>query len=167
VEQAIDDVSAVLGERRTCAQFGFPRGTYQRRRALREVDVQATATDGDAVTTAAGIREPAASRQVQRDLARRAEKSRRACPRALSAQQRQALLDAVHQKRFIDRSVPYIYATLLDENQYYGSISTMYRVLHSVGEVGERRDHATRPTHVKPELCATGPNQVYAWDSVS
>jgi len=64
----------------------------------------------------------------------------------------------------MDRSVPYIYATLLDENQYYGSISTMYRVLRSVGEVGERRDLATRPAHVKPELCATAPNQVYAWD---
>jgi putative transposase len=53
---------------------------------------------------------------------------------------------------------------LLDENLYYGSISTIYRVLRSVGEVGERRDLATRPSYVKPELCATAPNQVYAWD---
>jgi putative transposase len=74
------------------------------------------------------------------------------------------VLDAVHQTRFIDRSVPYIYATLLDENLYYASISTMYRVLRSVGEVGDRRDQATRPAHVKPELSATAPNQVWAWD---
>jgi hypothetical protein len=40
----------------------------------------------------------------------------------------------------------------------------MYRVLNSVGEVGDRRDQAIRPAHVKPELCATAPNQVWAWD---
>ncbi len=69
-----------------------------------------------------------------------------------------------HEPRFVDRSVPAIYATLLEEDQYYGSISTMYRVLRSIGEVGERRDQATRPAHVKPELCATAPNQVWTWD---
>jgi len=93
-----------------------------------------------------------------------AAKARRVSPRALTAEQRQELLDAVHQFRFVDRSVPYIYATLLAENRYYGSISTIYRILHSIGEVGERRDQATRPPYVKPELCATGPNQVWAWD---
>jgi hypothetical protein len=40
----------------------------------------------------------------------------------------------------------------------------MYRLLHSLGEVGERRDQATRPAHVKPELCAPAPGQVWAWD---
>ena len=105
---------------------------------------------------------PNDSRQVQRHRKRRDRKNSAA--RALDEQQRQCLLNAVHQTRFIDRSVPYIYATLLDEGFYYGSISTMYRVLRSVGEVKERRDQATRPTHVKPELCATKPNQVFAWD---
>ena len=104
------------------------------------------------------------TRQVRRYLERQAAKIARVSTRALTEQQNQALLDAVHQLRFIDRSVPYIYATLLDENLYYGSISTIYRALHRVGEVGERRDQATRPAHVKPELCATGPNRVYAWD---
>jgi len=74
------------------------------------------------------------------------------------------VLDAVHEDRFIDRSVPYIHATLLDEGTYRCSMSTMYRILHSVGEVGERRDQATRPAHLKPELCATAPGQVWAWD---
>jgi len=60
--------------------------------------------------------------------------------------------------------VPHIYATLLDEGAYHCLISTMYRILHSVGEVGERRDQARRPAHVKPELCATAPCQVFAWD---
>lgn len=73
------------------------------------------------------------------------------------------MLDAIHEPRVLDRSVPYIYATLLGEGIYHGSVSTMYRTLHSVGEVGERRD-PTRPAHVKPELCATAPRQVFAWD---
>ena len=104
------------------------------------------------------------SRQARRYLARKACQRTRVSPRALTLSQRQAVLDAVHQTRFIDRSVPYIYATLLDENLYYASISTIYRILRSVGEVGERRDQATRLAHVKPELCATAPNQVWAWD---
>ena len=82
----------------------------------------------------------------------------------LRAAERQAVLNTVHEPRFIDRSVPHVYATLLDEGTYHCSMSTMYRVLHSVGEVGERRDQATRPAHVKPELCATAPRQVFAWD---
>jgi len=40
----------------------------------------------------------------------------------------------------------------------------MHRVLRSVGEVGEHRDQAVRPSHVKPELVADAPNRVWAWD---
>ena len=98
-------------------------------------------------------------RQQQRE-----QRVRRPSSLALRPEERQAVLDAIHQPRFVDRSVPYIYATLLDEGAYHCSMSTMYRVLHSVGEVGERRDQATRPAHVKPELCATAPRQVFAWD---
>jgi putative transposase len=161
VEQAVSEVSAVVGERRACAQFGFPRGTFQRRQALKTRSTTADGSDASAVSEDSEERN---SRQVRRDLNRQAAKARRVCPRALNSAQRQELLDAVHQSRFVDRSVPYIYATLLAENCYYGSISTIYRILHSVGEVGERRDQATRPPYVKPELCATGPNQVWAWD---
>jgi putative transposase len=133
---------------------------------MRPLVPQGTTADHDAIFIAVDDVSPASvpSRHVRRQEMQQLRKVRRSCPRALTLLQRQALLDAVHQDRFVDRSVPYIYATLLDENLYYGSISTMYRVLRSVGEVGERRDQATRPAHVKPELCATGPNQIYAWD---
>ena len=40
----------------------------------------------------------------------------------------------------------------------------MYRVLREHGEVGDRRRHAIHPARKKPELLATGPNQVYSWD---
>jgi hypothetical protein len=164
VEQAILDVSAVVGERQACKQFGVPRASFQRHQVFVSVERETALLDQDAIAIAVQDPNSKLSRQVRRYLARKVQKTARLSARALTIPQRQALLDAVHQTRFIDRSVPYIYATLLDENLYYGSISTMYRVLRSVGEVGERRDQATRPAHVKPELCATAPNQVYAWD---
>jgi putative transposase len=164
VEQAVLDVSAVVGERQACKQLGVPRASFQRRQVFVSAERETALLDQDAIAIAVQDPNSKLSRQVQRYLARKVTKSTRVCARALTLLQRQALLDAVHQTRFIDRSVPYIYATLLDENPYYGSISTMYRILRSVGEVGERRDQATRPAHVKPELCATVPNQVWAWD---
>ena len=40
----------------------------------------------------------------------------------------------------------------------------MYRVVGAAGEVGERRNQATRPANVKPELCAVAPGRVWSWD---
>jgi putative transposase len=144
--------------------LGISRTTFQRHQALETHADEAMTFVLDESNATAEDSEATSSRQLRRHLARQERKATRSSFRALTSEQRQALLDSIHQTRFTDRSVPYIYATLLDENHYYGSISTMYRVLRSVGEVGERRDQATRPAHVKPELCATAPNQVYTWD---
>src|SRR3954469_1272888 len=40
----------------------------------------------------------------------------------------------------------------------------MYRILESEGEVRERRDQLVHPAYSKPELLATGPNQLWSWD---
>ena len=40
----------------------------------------------------------------------------------------------------------------------------MYRILDEAQEVRERRDQLRHPTYHKPELIATGPNQVWSWD---
>jgi putative transposase len=64
----------------------------------------------------------------------------------------------------MDKSPAQIYATLLDEGVYICSIRTMYRILHSLKEVRERRKIASRPFYERPELLATGPNQVWSWD---
>jgi len=85
-------------------------------------------------------------------------------PRALSSPERQAVLDALHSERFVDRAPAEIYATLLDENTYLCSIRTMYRVLHQAQEVRERRNQLRHPRYQKPELLATAPNQVWPWD---
>lgn len=55
-------------------------------------------------------------------------------------------------------------ATLLDEGKYLCSTRTMYRILSQVDEVRERRAIARRPVYKKPELLASGPNQVWSWD---
>jgi len=163
VAETLVEMKAVVGEREACAQLGVSRGGFQRRQRRLLVVSEPSQQAGDAIVHDTGVDDPA-SRQVRRHETRRRRKEGRPLSRGLNAEQRQELLDAVHEPRFVDRSVPYIYATLLDEGCYYGSISTFYRVLRSVGEVGDRRDQATRPAHVKPELCATAPNQVYAWD---
>jgi transposase InsO family protein len=40
----------------------------------------------------------------------------------------------------------------------------MYRILEEAGEVRERRDPLRHPNYSKPELLATGPNEVWSWD---
>jgi len=40
----------------------------------------------------------------------------------------------------------------------------MYRILAGESEVRERRNQLRHPVYTKPELIATGPNQVWSWD---
>ncbi len=74
------------------------------------------------------------------------------------------LIAVVNSQRFVDKSPPQIYATLLAEGTYLCSISTMYRTLERNRQVKERRRQATHPPRKVPELQATGPRQVYSWD---
>ena len=75
-------------------------------------------------------------------------------PRALTEGERGAILDELHSERFVDMSPTEVWATLLDEGRYLGSISTFYRLLRQAGESRERRSQATHPATVKPELVA-------------
>jgi hypothetical protein len=88
-------------------------------------------------------------------------------PRALAPAERTAILAVLHSDRFADLAPGEIWATLLDEGTYLGSVSTYYRVLREAGENRERRAQATHPAAVKPELIAAGPDQVYSWTSPS
>lgn len=85
-------------------------------------------------------------------------------PLALSAAERQQVLDVLHSERFVDQAPPTVYATLLDEGRYLCSVRTMYRLLADAAEVRERRNQCRHPSYAKPELLATGPNQVWSWD---
>ena len=135
--QAVSTIHDELGVREACAAVGLPRATWYR--------AQTPTSHGT----------PGSQRETR---------PRKASPRALSAVERQRVLDLVHEPRFVDLSVPQVWAGSLDEGNYLCSLSTMYRILGAQGEVRERRDQLRRPVYTRPELLATGPNQVWSWD---
>ena len=135
-DEAIAALAPRIGTRAACAASGVPQATWYRRHRI------STPAPKPATVPHAG--------RVQ--------------PRALAPAERQAILDALHSDRFADLAPDEVWATLLDEGTYLGSVSTYYRVLREAGESRERRRQATHPAAVKPELAASGPNQVYSWD---
>ena len=84
---------------------------------------------------------------------------RPAPPLALSQAERDILLDTLNSERFANCAPPTVYATLLDEGIYLGSVRTMYRLLAEVGQTAERRAQRVHPAYAKPELLATDPNR--------
>ncbi len=84
--------------------------------------------------------------------------------RSLGPAEQEQLLDVLRSSRFADKSPAQVWATLLDEKIYYGSIRTMYRYLSANGEVKERRNQLRHPNYQKPELLAEAPNEVWSWD---
>jgi putative transposase len=84
--------------------------------------------------------------------------------RALSQEEEAHVHDTLNSERFQDSSPRQVYATLLDESTYLCSWRTMYRVLETHQEVRERRDQLRHPVYSKPELLASGPNQLWSWD---
>ena len=74
------------------------------------------------------------------------------------------MIDQLNSQRFADQSPRQVYAKLLDEGQYLCSVRTMYRILDENQSVRERRNQLTHPKYRKPELLATGPNEVWSWD---
>lgn len=84
--------------------------------------------------------------------------------RALTEVERVSVLDVLHSERFMDRAPADVVATLADEGKYLASERTMYRILDDNHEVRERRNQLRHPEYKRPELIATGPNQVWSWD---
>jgi putative transposase len=70
----------------------------------------------------------------------------------------------LNSERFADASPREVYATLLDEGRYLCSWPTMSRILREADEVRRRRDHRRQGSYTKPELLATGPDQLWSWD---
>jgi len=94
-----------------------------------------------------------------------APKPKRTSPRRLSDQERQKVLTLLTDDRFMDLAVPEVYYTLLDEGKYLCSWRTMYRILNEAKAVKERRNQRRNSSYTKPELLATGPNQLWSWDT--
>jgi len=84
--------------------------------------------------------------------------------RKLTEAEREQVRSLLNSPRFVDQAPREVYASLLDEGVYVCSVRSMYRILTEQDEVRERRDQLRHPTYTKPELLATGPNQVWSWD---
>ena len=84
--------------------------------------------------------------------------------RALSALERQTVLELLHEPRFADLAPAQVYATLLDEGQHHCSERTMYRILEANREARERRNQLRHPIYSKPHVVANGPNELWTWD---
>ena len=85
-------------------------------------------------------------------------------PLAFDVLERQALTALLCSARVVDCAPPTIYATLLDEGIYVGSVRTMYRRLAADSQSRERRNQRVHPAYAKPELLAVQPNAVWSWD---
>jgi putative transposase len=85
-------------------------------------------------------------------------------PLALSSAEQDLLLGVLDSERFADVAPATVFATLLDEGRYHGSIRTMYRLLAAQNQTGERRNQRIHPVYAKPELLAVRPNEVWSWD---
>ena len=107
---------------------------------------------------------------VYRERARRGRVSRRVPkvrprpPLAQTALEQDLLLGLLTSERFADVAPAAIFAILLDESRYHGSIRTMYRLLAAQNLSGERRNQRVHPAYAKPELLAIRPNEVWSWD---
>jgi hypothetical protein len=85
-------------------------------------------------------------------------------PLAFSEVERIALLLILNSERFADLPPTAVFAILLDEGRYHGSIRTMYRLLAAQGLSGERRKQRVHTAYAKPELLARRVNEVWSWD---
>lgn len=91
-------------------------------------------------------------------------RARRAPARALPAEERQQVLDVLHEPRFVDQAPAEVYAQLLGEGRYLCSERTMYRVLAASAEVRERRDQCRHTSYPVPQLLASKPRELWSWD---
>lgn len=96
--------------------------------------------------------------------AKRERIAKRQSHRGLSEAERSQVLEVLGSECYCDKSVPEVWAELMDKGIYHCSTRTMYRILASAAAVRERRDQLRHPEYTRPELLATGPNQLWSWD---
>jgi putative transposase len=133
---ALEELSLDIGLAPACAAMQIHRGVIYRERARRRRLIEVGA----------------------------AARPRPCPPMAFSEAERARLLDCLYSERFMDCAPRSVYATLLDEGQYLGSVRTMYRVLQAQKQSGERRNQLHHPAYRKPELLALQPNEIWSWD---
>lgn len=83
---------------------------------------------------------------------------------ALTISEKRRVIDILDSPEYVDKAPQTVFAELLELGIYLCSVRTMYRILRENGQVKERRNQRRHPKYRKPELLATGPNQVWSWD---
>lgn len=91
------------------------------------------------------------------------EVQRKSSHRKLTNQEEEKVLALLNSDRFCDYAPAEVHATLLDESVYLCSERTMYRILERNNQNVQRRQKAAHK-YSRPELLATGPNQLWSWD---
>jgi putative transposase len=132
---AVAELAPYVGLRTACQAFSLNRALVYRDRARRQ-----------------GI------------VPRRVARVRARPPLAFSPAEQDVLLGLLDSERFADVAPAAVFAILLDEGRYHGSIRTMYRVLAARNQTGERRRQRVHPVYTKPELLAIRPDEVWSWD---
>jgi transposase InsO family protein len=130
------------------------------------MDAFAQLTGAGTTTRQAAAMTGIARSTVDRDR-RRPSPSVRSRPvpaNALTRPERDQVLRLLDGPRFVDAAPAQVYAALLDQGVYVGSIATMYRILREHRQVTERRRLARHPARTRPELVARAPRQVFSWD---
>lgn len=83
---------------------------------------------------------------------------------ALTAKERQNVIDMACSPEFRDKSPNQIVPILAEKGRYMASESTFYRILRHAGLM-THRSKTKAPERSRPdEITATGPNQVWTWD---
>ena len=135
--QGVIELIPTTGKAMACRVLGSTRGA-QRRQRLR--------------TLATSIMGPPVPRPP------------RSSPLALSEAERQLVLSTLGSERFADTAPASVHATLLEEGCYLCCVRTMYRLLKAHSGCAERRNQGRHTAYAKPELLATGANQVWSWN---
>jgi transposase InsO family protein len=82
----------------------------------------------------------------------------------LTAPERAQVLEIVNEPRFASLPPTQIVPILSDEGRYIASESTVYRILREEDQLHHRGPARAPRYRPVPRHCATGPNQLYAWD---
>lgn len=108
---------------------------------------------------------PRTYKRWKQDPVDRRKGSQRTTKQALSAEERQQIIDVCTTERFQDTTPAEIVAILAEEGTYLGSERSFYRVLNAAGLLHHRTNsRPPRTHHHPPELKATAPDQVFTWD---
>lgn len=85
-------------------------------------------------------------------------------PRALTAQEREKVVETLHSEPYRDQPPAEVYQRLLEQQTYLCSVSTMHRLLRTRRENGERRAQRPAQHNAIPRLLASAPHEVWTWD---